>query len=179
MPAARKKRPHKQIFMGVAEQVAEIAKSHGFVDHPAYETGWDPQNQNYTRHLIRPICSQFIDQFEVCYYPNYKGFFISVRRLDRTPERTELLGRNCTAFEWTHAYSINQRVQYDLWDGNHWNPFSGRTAFHLKNSDFANVDVAISKIMKRISRNMTFLFDALNGEYKGRLVHVRDRGSHV
>lgn len=160
------KRPHKRIFLGAAEKIAQLAAPYGFVDHPIYETGWEPCNQEYSRFLIREDATRHIDQFEISYMPAHRNFFVSVKRSRSTPALIELLNLNVDAGDWSDAISGAPYEVFWLSPGARWRLFS-RYPFMLRARELDNPDAAISRIVQAYESCAERLFKALDGQYQG------------
>ena len=162
MSQTKKRRsPHKQVFLGVADQIAEMEASRGFVDHPFYETGWDPHNQMYFRHLIREDTSKYVDQYDVFYLPSNRQFFFEIKRSRSTPELVNLLKSGCDARDWIDAVQRYPADVYNLSFGSRWQIFMGPSAC-LKKRDLNDPDAAIAKMMKRYRKYSDQLFKTLD-----------------
>lgn len=166
----KRKSPHKQVFLGVADQIAEMEASRGFVDHPIYETGWDPNNQMYSRYLIREDTSKYVDQYKVSYWPHSRTFFFNVKRSRSTPELVNLLKSGCDAGDWTEAVFRYPCDIYNLSLGGVW--FWGTPPSSLKKRDLDDPDTAIAKMMERYRKKSDQLFRALDENQPSRHVYV-------
>ena len=76
----QKLKPNKKLFFSVLKQVATLCRPEGFVEHPTYVSAWEPGNQAYQATLIRLGASDFIDQFNVSFYPSWRSFRFDVKR---------------------------------------------------------------------------------------------------
>jgi len=160
MTKAKKRLPHKEIFLEVADAIADLCKPNGFINHPIYETGWDRNNQDYSRHLIREDTSNFIDEIELSYMPAYRNFFFMLKRCNSTPELLRLISEKCWAGDWTDA-SYETYDLYRLHPQNRWR-FSFTPAACLKKSDLNDPAEAAAKMIKRYRKYADRLFQAVD-----------------
>ena len=160
MASTRKPQPHKEIFLKVADTIAEISKPYGFIDHPVYATGWDRYNQEYSRYLIRKDTSKFIDEIEFSYMPARRHFFFYLTRRKSDPELVSLLAENCAVVDWANAANrIYDR--YDLRPHSRWY-ISLTPACCLSKRDLNDPDAAATKMVKRYQKYADYLFKAVD-----------------
>lgn len=160
MTKAKKRLPHNEIFLEVAEGIADLSKPFGFIDHPIYETGWDRYNQDYSRHLIRGDTSNFIDEIDFSYMPAHRNFFFRLKRCNSTPELLRLLSEKCQVADWTDA-SYKTYDWYHLYPDNRWR-FSFTPAACLKKRDLNDPAQAAAKMIKRYQKYADRLFRAVD-----------------
>ncbi len=165
-------KPSKQIFLTVFDAVSTLGKAHGFGPHPLYPTGWEPANQAYQGSLICPYVADQVDQFEVALYPAGRTFRFDIIRSANSFGLTGLADLPADAGDWTDMWLHRPYTQYHLKAGKIWHPFAVGRPFRLKPQDLIDVDKAVGKIMKAFAANAQYLFDALHGDYRGRLVNV-------
>ncbi|WP_346899745.1 hypothetical protein [uncultured Roseibium sp.] len=171
MSQTKKRRsPHKQIFLGVSEQIAEMEASRGFVDHPFYGAGWAREDQVYERYLIRKDASEYVDQYKISYWPHCRTFFFRITRSRSNPELVNLLNSECHAKDWTDAVRRYPCDIYNLSLGAVW--FWGTSPSALKKRDLDDPDAAIAKMMERYRKKSDQLFIALDENHPCRDVHV-------
>ncbi|UWP94360.1 hypothetical protein K3X48_08875 [Aliiroseovarius crassostreae] len=165
-------KPNKKLFFDVLKQVEIRCHREGFVEHPAYVSAWEPGNQAYEATLIRFGGSDIIDQFNMSFYPSWNSFRFDVKRsfnlfcvkgIEDIPQ---------DAGEWTDRWLYQPFDEYLLMSGRAWNIFSIRNDFRVSKRKPLNVVSETHKVCREFERNSTFLFDALAGDYRGRLVDI-------
>ncbi len=77
------------------------------------------------------------------------------------------------AGEWTDCWLYQPFDEYLLMSGRAWNTFSIKNHFRVSKRKPLNVEKQSLKVFREFERNSSFLFDALAGRYRGRLVIVR------
>lgn len=166
-------KPTKKLFFNVVERVEQHCLSKGFVGHPAYDAAWEPANQAYEASLIRSDVSDVIDQLNISFYPSLSAFRFNVQRSDKTFEIKSIDNIPNDAGAWTEHWLYHPFDEYSLLNGTAWNIFSHSLDFKVRKQEPLNVEAEALKVFTAFKRNSVFLFDALEGNYRGRLVEVR------
>lgn len=166
-------KPNKKLFVDVLNRVATRCQVEGFVEHPAYVSAWEPANQAYQATFIRLDASDFIDQFNVSFYPSWHSFRFDIKRSPNSFGINTLEDVPTNAGRWTDCWLYQPFDEYLLNSGRAWNIFSIRNDFRISKRKPLNVEVEARKICQEFERNSKFLFDALDGRYHGRLVDVQ------
>lgn len=166
-------KPNKKLFFDVLKQVATRCHPEGFVEHPAYVSGWEPGNQAYEATLIRLASSDFVDQFNLSFYPSWSSFRFDVKRSANSFGIKAIEDIPDDAGEWTNCWLYQPFDEYLLMSGRAWNIFSIRNHFRVSKRKPLNVETQTLKICREFERNSKFLFGALAGDYCGRLVDIR------
>lgn len=169
----QKLKPNKKLFFSVLKQVATLCRPEGFVEHPTYVSAWEPGNQAYQATLIRLGASDFIDQFNVSFYPSWRSFRFDVKRSANSFGVRTLEDIPRDAGQWTDCWLYQPFDEYLLKSGRAWNVFSIKSNFEVSKRKPVDVELEAHKVCRNFKRNSKFLFDALAGDYHGRLVDVR------
>lgn len=164
---------NKKLFFDVLKQVATRCRSEGFVEHPSYVSAWEPGNQAYEATLIRLSASDFIDQFNVSFFPSWHSFRFDVTRSANSLGIKALEDVPQDAGQWTDRWLYQPFDEYLLMSGRAWNVFSVRNHFKVSKRKPLDVELEAFKVCQEFDRNSKFLFSALAGDYSGRLVDVR------
>ncbi len=166
-------KPNKKLFFDVVTETAKLCHLQGFVEHPSYASIWEAENQAYTATLIRLSGSNFIDQLTISFYPSWFSFRFDVKRSTNSFSIKTLDDVPNDAAQWTECWLYEPFDEYLLKSGRAWNVFSIKNDFSVKKRMKLDVKIAARTICKEFTRNSTFLFDALDGNYQGRMVAVR------
>lgn len=166
-------KPNKKLFFDVLNQVAARCRAEGFVEHPAYVSAWESANQAYQATLIRLVAPVFIDQFSVSFYPSWRSFRFEVKRSANSFGIKTLEDVPQDAGQWTDCWLYEPFDEYLLKSGRAWNVFSIKNDFEVSKRRPLDVERETRRVCQEFERNSKFLFDALDGDYLGRLVDVR------
>ena len=166
-------KPNKNLFFDVLKRVASDCESEGFVEHPAYVSAWEPANQAYEATLIRSDVSDFIDQLNVSFYPSWHSFRFHINRSVNPFGIKTIDDVPTDAGEWTDCWLYHPFEEYLLNSGTAWNVFSIKNDFKVSKRKPMNVEAETLKVCAAFERNSVFLFNALRGNYRGRLVDVQ------
>ncbi len=165
-------KPNKKLFFDVLKQAATRCRAEGFVEHPAYVSAWEPGSQAYEATLIRLVASDFIDQFNVSFYPSWHSFRFDIIRSANSFGIKTLEDVPQVAEQWTDCWLYEPIDEYLLNSGRAWNVFSIKNDFKVSKRKPLDVELETRKVCQEFERNSKFLFDALDGDYLGRLVDV-------
>lgn len=166
-------RPNKKLFFEVVRRVALYCEPHGFVAHPSYAPGWEAANQAYQAELMQTDMSEFIVQLQVTFYPSWSEYRIGANRSKNTFGYRSVKDIPTDAGTWTDTWLYQPFDEFSLsaalpW----WNPFA-RSPFQVSRRKPLNIEKEADKLSAAFERNAHFLFDAIKGEYDGRMVDVR------
>ena len=167
--------PHKQIWQRCLSELVPEIQSWGFQSHPAYETGWEPANQNYECVLLWPDLSAGLLQVFVHYYPAWAELRLEALRLavtDKTPRR--LADMPAAAAAWTDLGLTTAAARIQLMGPRRWGivPREGyRFSIDRRDKTLRDGD----RVFAALAKNLPFLKAALFERYRGGKVEVENR----
>lgn len=162
-------RPNKKLFLEVVRRVGLFCEPYGFVAHPCYPSAWEPANQAYQASLFHSDVSEFIVQLEIGFYPSQASFGISATKSKSDFGFSSVADVPAVAGDWTELWLYQPFDEFSLSGSSPWNPFS-KNHFKVSKRKPLNVDKEASKVCAAFERNAHFLFQAIKGEYGGRMV---------